>query len=509
MELLVEHKKNNDTIKVLKCGAQLHSCRHNMNRFNLNKWVPDYHSIVHPNGLYSLVNCINCQERFHYGFKFMGIPPENIYDLAPLAQQDKIELPHFKNVSELKAFEFEGVDIGMAVASSMITDIDDHDFDTTFYGKLIHKEIYMAIQVLRNAEYMLETYKPDRVYLFNGRFAESRPVLRACQKKGVDAFCYEFGSVYNKYILKKNTLPHDYGQIQKEVIELWEKDDPQKYSIAQKFYEDRFKGQFQLEYQQGLQVPDETNTLPDGYNPAKRNIGLFNSSLNEYEAIPGLGVKIFPTAHAALVGIFEHFKDHPDIHFYLRIHPNLATKNNTQTRELASLNYPNLTVIPATSKINTYNVIRAMEKVICYSSATAYEAAYLKKPVISIGSSHFEHLGMCYHPASATDLYRLIEEKLSPIETEAHLMLGYYFMTFGIPYKYYKPTSLRNGSFEQNGHVFRLPTNTWYKFMMKYQNRAFRNLPFLFRANSAIHKLDLAWQNLALKPFLNKLAQKN
>jgi hypothetical protein len=504
LELLIQHQANHDTIKILKCGTQLHSCRLNVHKNNLNKWIPDYKAIIHETGLHSQLNCINCQERFYYGFKFLNIPSSDIYDLAPFPEEDRILLPAFKSVSELKAFEFEGIDIGSAVASTIISYIDDHEFDINYYQMLVHKKIHMSIQVLRNIEFVIANYKPDRVYIFNGRHAETRPVLRACQRSNTEVVCYEVGSDLTKYRLVYNTLPHDFKHMEREIQEKWQQAGEEKYEIGKRFFENRLKGDFKLEHEKGLQVPDPANTLPEGFNPKKRNIGIFNSSLNEYEAIPGLSIGIFPTAHDALVGIFEHFKNHPDIHFYLRIHPNLGKRNNTQTKQLASLNYPNLTIIPGTSKINTYNLIRAMEKTICYVSATAGESVYLGKPVISIGSSYFQNLDIAYHPKSAKELYDLIESQIAAKKTEGHLMIGYFFMTFGIPFRYYRGESLNKGIFEYEGKIFTVPKKTWYRYVMKQQNRVRRRLSFLFKPHNFFNKLDLAWQKRVLKPFLNQ-----
>ena len=60
-----------------------------------------------------------------------------------------------------------------------------------------------------------------RVYVFNGRFAPVRAVLRACQSREVTCYVHERGHDIHHYAVDKNTGQHDLAYMQQQIRQQW------------------------------------------------------------------------------------------------------------------------------------------------------------------------------------------------------------------------------------------------------------------------------------------------
>jgi hypothetical protein len=147
-----------------------------------------------------------------------------------------------------------------------------------------------------------------------------------------------------------------------------------------------------------------------------------------------------------------------DFHIYVRIHPNLTDIDNEQTRGLAALDAPFVTVIPPDSSISTYALLRSCEKAVSFGSTIGVEATYWGVPSILLGPAFYRDLGATYNPRSHDDFMQLLARDLPPRQREPALMYGHYQATFGRPYRHYVSSDHMRGTFRgsrvrQNGVV--------------------------------------------------------
>ena len=127
--------------------------------------------------------------------------------------------------------------------------------------------------------------KTDRVYVFNGRFAAMRAVLRACQRMNVDCYIHERGCDGDHYDLFKNHLMHEVDAIEIAINELWERatSDPNRESIASSWFHDRVDRVEKIWH--SFVKNQETGRLPPAWDPNRKNIAIFCSSDDEFVAI--------------------------------------------------------------------------------------------------------------------------------------------------------------------------------------------------------------------------------
>jgi hypothetical protein len=427
MEIATDLINEENEVYFVHCRGELQTCRLNPSH---TKWI-----------------CGNCSKRKMKAMNMLNINSAHILHFPKVGIPDSLIPEKFETLKDLKSFTYEGVDIGMAVASSLISLIRDHRLDTEKYQALIRKGIHTALQVHAAGKKLLDEVKPDLVILFNGRFLEIRPVMRLCEQRHIDYYTHEVGGVMNTYLIRKNTTPHAVEAIAKEILELWGDGSCEKEKTAARFFEDR-----RNRVMQGNIVfakNQKQGHLPESFDASKKNIVIFNSSLDEYEGISGFENKIYADDNVGIRSIVASFKNDPNVHFYLRVHPNLSEMKNSQMKEIMRMKeeFENLTVIAPEEVIDTYAMIDAADTVVVFNSTTGAEACFWGKPVIVLGNASYAFLKGFYKPTTHAEVVRLLKQDLHVLDKSDILKYGYWQLSKGIRYKYYQPSTLVTGKF--------------------------------------------------------------
>ena len=426
LEIAAKHIEEGDEVHIIQCSSDLPSCEANPNHFKLR--------------------CIICKSKRDKGLALLNLPEQNRHELNLNEFIRDLDLPDFSSIQELKDFEIDNIDIGMTVASSLISMTREAEPDMNNFIKFIHENISVSIAIYDAIKHHLLQIEPDVFYLFNGRFAAFRPALRTAQYLGIKTFVHERAGVLERYTLIEDTYPHDIEYQKTQIEKYWndERSYTEKEKLAKQWFNNRRGGKDQSWY--SFTKLQEKGNLPDGFDSSRRNIAIYVSSQDEFEAIGGWQNPIYKNQSDAINRIINSNTD-TNIRFYVRIHPNLKGLNNTQTQELYGLKGSNLSVIPADSKIDSYELMDACEKVIVFGSTMGIESVFWGKPSILVGRSFYEGVQGCYTPKDNNELIDLINRRLDPLPNLGALKYGYWQSIAGIPYVYYKPESIRGGTF--------------------------------------------------------------
>ena len=375
--------------------------------------------------------------------------------LIPISSYKYAILPHTRpdisNMEELKKTEYRGVKIGYAALSSYLTLSRNLNplFDQQFKD-------YIGTWISLGQDYtditnaIINDTQPDVVACFNSRIIHSRPIIDTAEKRGLKHLCYETAyNIKNQQVkITYDITPHSVEGNTKITNNLWESDKfpkEEKIKIAERFFYNR---RHSIKAGDKLYVKDQIlGKIPEGWDKQKYNILILNSSEDEYASIGDefIDKSIFPNQISALKYIAEHYKDRKDIHFYLRIHPNLKDIPYSYHTSLHTLfnKYDNFTVIPGDSPISTYSLIDHCNKVIVFGSTTGPEAAYWGKPVILLTYCYYSLMDICYIPENLEQLDELVfnmelapKDKLGTLKF-AYSRLNNEFEDF-IYYKYHK-----------------------------------------------------------------------
>ena len=267
LEIVQSHLDAGDEVVLLGCQGDLASCD--------------------PNPDHDLSMCLRCVSRRGSGLKLLTGPvtARRLVDLGPADREEIGRLPRaFADLDALRAFNIEDFDLGWGVLSSLVSVTREAKPDPSRYADLIHRLLVSAATVYRSVQRHVDAFRPDRVYIFNGRFAVTRAVLRAAHSRGVDCYMQDRGSTFRHYALFKNRLAHDPGYFQELIREHWDvADRSEREIVGASFFIDSAQGvsHFWHSYVTS-QKPDE---LPEGWDSTQNNVVVYTSSDDEFAAI--------------------------------------------------------------------------------------------------------------------------------------------------------------------------------------------------------------------------------
>jgi len=462
LEIIQRHLDDGDEVVHLHCDADLPACDANRN--------------------HDMAICRNCIGIRQSGMSllFPGVPS---ISFLTLSQSNKRELASiqktFATIAELKSFYIEEFDIGMAVASSIISLTRDPEPDLSALSDMVSRFVVAAVSAYRSIQNYLDKNHVDCVYVFNGRFAPVRAVLRACQSRGVTCYVHERGHDIHHYTLDKNTTTHDLAYAQQQIRGQWERaaGDSKRNEIAEKYYLERSKGVVQSWHSFVGRQKEEL--LPASWNPAKKNLAIFNSSEDEYAATDAQwNNPLYANQLAGLQRIVASLEaDHDDIQVFLRIHPNLIGVNNKHTMALYDLRRDFFEIIPPDDPVSTYALIKHADKVLTFGSTVGIEAVFWGTPSIHAGRSFYQDLGGTYNPSSHEEVIALLKADLTPKDRTAALVYGYYLNTYGIPFKHFQATGVAAGRFKGQTIFARQPNLALWKGRAKALPRLLASQP--------------------------------
>lgn len=349
-------------------------------------------------------------------------------------------------------YSFEGYDIGRFIASTLISRYyKDHRLNTIKYAKAINTELRVALSVKRAFEILFDELVPGRVVIFNGRFTQMAPVVQLCNQRGIEYVTHDRGGVLDRYVLVWNNYVHDLPTHLADIEKCWLKGkEGEREIVGRKWFQDR-QGHV-IQSWMPFAKHQKKGYLPENFNPSKKNISIFNSTLEEYIWYDEFQNPVYENELEAISEIASSFKDNTEFDIYLRIHPNLKNlppHKNSQIRYLFALKgkYPNFHIINPESTIDSYALIKNSEKIISFGSTVGVEACFMEKPVILIGRAFYENLGCCYRPTTHQEVMELMLKKLEPKGNCGAIKYGYWEMRRGIPFNYFKPTGVFTGYF--------------------------------------------------------------
>ena len=367
------------------------------------------------------------QKKYGEGVHFMPIKETD------LQHQDR-QL-NLQNSEAIRTLKYRQVEVGSSVLS-MYYDIS-RDLDMANWEGFIGWAQPLIENLCDFVDYvyqLLESLKPDQVLIYNGRLFENRLFYDIAKSMGIEFVSLEgVGGHIEPYkkIRFVGEWPLNIELYGRMVEDLWKRS-PQtleeKTRQASTFYEKRRNGI--LVFDTKVYTKDQQkDLLPEGFDSSQTNIAIYNSSQDEIAALGDEWQKgnLFTSQYEAIEFMLQHAD--PGIHFYLRIHPNLKGVLHKAHMELYDLQkYPNITVIAPESKVSSYALMDACNKVVTFGSSTGVEASYWGKPSILIGRSFYEMTDACYHMKSKEELISAINGHLPAKERLGALKYAYFVL---------------------------------------------------------------------------------
>lgn len=373
----------------------------------------------------------------------------------------------YNNVNDIKQLNYKGINIGYGVISGYITCSRNMNPQIDAESKAFFDEnLKNAVLTIIAVRKMIEQQRPDHIYLYNGRFADSRPIWEIAQQENIPYTTLEaiYGVNRNFRAKFENSTSFSIDKNRELINQFWNKpgiDKEQKIKIGSSFFERRRNAQYcgdkiyTAGQQQGL--------LPNHWDSSKHNLVIFNSSEDEFAAIGDEYEQkaLFKSQLDGLIYIKDLLRERDDIQVTLRIHPNLNGIPYSYATDLYRLRGDRFDIIESGSPVSTYSLIDAADTVIVFGSTAGVESVFWGKPTILLAGALYYHLDICYIPSSPAELNSLLTRKLEPKDREGAIRYGYFLMNE----KWESPAALDFNwsyrAFKLLGKTKKLELNNW------------------------------------------------
>ncbi|HEY9688088.1 MAG TPA: hypothetical protein V6C52_14025 [Coleofasciculaceae cyanobacterium] len=432
LDLIRAHLDEGDEVYVLRCQGELESCHTNTHHFKHK--------------------CYQCRQRFNKGIALTGLEDSYLLDLT-LEGVDYSRLPqHFSSLEALADFSIDGVNLGQPTVASVVMELKDHKFDVAAHRERILQKLRMAYLVHVNIRRALDQIQPDAVYTFNGRLAETRPVVNNCLQAGITVYSIDRAGTQGRYALYENSTAIGLATWRDMFLDLWKTETGDKEALATEFYTVRRQGKDTGD--PSFTKKQQQNLLPEGFDHQQKNIALYIGSEYEFAGDPERKNRLYKDQNDGILRIAEDLAAYPEFKVWVRAHPHITFVENLQLKELQELearNYPNLGIIWPSNPVDTYALMDHCDKIITFGSTVGIEATFWGRPSILAGRGFYEDLGATYNPLSHEEMMRLLLTDHLPVaDRTGALIYGHGMMTNGRPYRYFTQTSVFDGHFSGN-----------------------------------------------------------
>lgn len=395
--------------------------------------------------------CWQCISKRNFGVEQLSKKIKSI-DISKYFEKSPPKIS-VKNLDELKSLKIENFEIGYAVLSNLIdiTRTTDVDLKANF---LLFNRIYKSTAKVYYAfEKIIESEKPDLVYVFNGRSGNESAAVASCKKLGVNFYTHERGNSKDFYATFQNQIPHESFRLKNSYESLWDQGENDKLKKGSDFFEEKInrKDRNWFSY-----VNDqEFGELPETWDNSKINIVIFNTSNFEIFALgKGWDFKLYKDQLEIIETLEKKVSEDSlslDFDIYLRIHPNIKNHFYEEERIIEALgDSSRIKIISSKSSICSYSMLLKSNIVLTFGSTMGVEATYFKKPSILIGPSFYDNLDCTYKIDSIEDFLDLIKngDTLLPKPQLNSIKYGFHFQTFGKRFVHYNAHSLFEGTFK-------------------------------------------------------------
>lgn len=484
LDIIQSHLNNGDTVYFVYCGGDNQACSANcLPSSEFDK---------------SLLRCIECCSRVSSGIRWLDtnsghLVPINLKKYSGFDRQainlllekaDQLD----KNDSVLAHFiNPEGFDLYEAAKSELISMYRDSNLSVTDFWPELRKLLHVSCTSFNAFNVLLRDLSPDVTYIFNGRLATYRPLVRLCERLGFEFFVYEYpGYGYENFTLCHNSYPHNLKWATSQLKNCFDSlsfSQTRVISEGSLWFENRLS-RSSLKSDPYLSKSFDSIiplALPDDWDKSQFNLAFFVSSPDEQCTIPEY-IDFLPFYQDEFPGfILAHF---PMIKLTIRVHPNLLDSNPLFIEKLYSYeSHPMVSVVPADGQVDSYALVQQSDLIVCFASTVGAEAAYLKKPVICIGPSGYEFFDCVSTVTSVNHLFSCIKDALNgnfaSFPPPEQRRLGACQFACAFMHQGVKPRFLRRSTFS-GGVLVRNGSRTSIKavFLLRLINKM---LSFLYR----------------------------
>ncbi len=343
--------------------------------------------------------CLVCQNRTTLHARIMRHPFEWLSrSLEPREREEATRWAASLPEDGLRSAEFRGKPLGSWCEGSMFSHFRlsrlDLDADPRF--RVVYRQYLEGAAVtLLACQRLIDTMRPDVLWLFNGRMSLPRVAFEVARERGIRVVCHERGAVYNSLLLWENERCCDYQGLRASALRNADRPlSPSQAKAAVRWVTDRRAGKNLGTVSFAPPRRRSKSTLAAaGLEPGDRFVAVLTSSDDEFVSA-GNRNRVFAEQHEWVAAVIDWASASADRKVVVRFHPNTSKASweynaarlgrGLTGRDVEGIRRVSdrVCVVPPKSRIDTYAFIDACTLATTYGSTTGIEAAALGKPVI-------------------------------------------------------------------------------------------------------------------------------
>ncbi len=344
---------------------------------------------------------------------------------------------------------YQNVPLGEWVESSVHSHFRMRDLDLTDskISTAYRSYLYSAVLAYEGLTRVFESFKPDVLFMLNGRFFSHRVAFELARKQGVRVYNHERGRTDNSLRIFENETALTFNTLQKS-WEAWRNQPLTETELneTEKVFAERSKG-VNTGWKSFVKAGEqEVNVLMQqiGLNPEQKLITLFTSSDDE-AGVSKAWKPVIIDQFEWIRRTVNYFRNKPDYKLVIRVHPNIAgiTGINAQFLNRIKGLLPDLPenvhiVMPADA-VNSYQLIALSQSVLVYFSSLGLEAPFMGKPTLICSKGLFYDKGFALTLKEESEyeamLQKLLQTSFSTDFLRAAYRYGYhYFIRQNLPF---------------------------------------------------------------------------
>jgi len=339
---------------------------------------------------------------------------KNIHYFSYMVDEEISRETNDLNLGQLITYVHKDIPLGKLVLPSMRWILRRHHLEDTKKNRFLAQSyIQSAWGVYCQFTKLIDSIHPHAVIVFNGMFYPEAMARLSAQQKKVPVYSHEVGMLrYSAFFTEKEATAYPV-----DVDSEFRLSKDQEVRLDN-YLSNRFEGKFQTA---GVRFWSEMRNFSND----------FIEETKKYSAVvPIFTNVIFDTSQSHANTIFEHMfawlnlvieetKDHPEILFVIRAHPDeirLGKESRESVSDWVAMNgikeVSNILFIPPDEFISSYELIKRAKFVMVYNSTVGLEASIMGKPVLCAGKARYTQVPTVYFPKSKEAYKKLLKDFL-------------------------------------------------------------------------------------------------
>lgn len=322
----------------------------------------------------------------------------------------------------IRSLEWEGSQVGKAILQTPpIASLSSSD-DELWPRKWIQASLNSFVSIRSGLAAAIEDSRMTHIFVYNGRFTLERAVLDACKDTGIIGYCYDNAGYDTDFEVCPWSL-HDWSLLQQRMKDLWARESsPLAATYARDWFESRI---LRLDPANARFVAAQKSGQGISLDPEMKLVVFFSSSIDEVAELDFDWSEYFNSQSEALQTLKDVCSEDSSMQLVVRSHPHMRLKSIADQQlweESIEEISPDLHVEPE-SEVDSYWLAQRADVVVTYGSTMGVEAAFLGKPVLIMGPSIYDDLGIGRRVSNVSELRAALRAQAS-IDEESLLAYG-------------------------------------------------------------------------------------